>query len=76
MHSVLPDVINLITNYVCPIAKATERTFEEILDVAPEIDSEQWKNASEWGNMGTSHKAIKVMADIIRESLRMGFKHK
>lgn len=74
MHSVFPDIASLITNYICPITKATENTFKEIIDIIPEMSSDQWKNDSEWGNMGTSHKAIKVIADTIRDSLRTNFK--
>jgi len=74
MHSVLPDVINLINNYICRAVKATDETFKEVLKVIPELNSDQWKTDSDWGNMGTSHKAIKIMADTIRDSLRRNFK--
>jgi len=73
MHSILPDVINLINSYIGPVAKATDKTFKEVLKVIPELNSDQWKTDSEWGNMGTSHKAIKIIADTIRDSLRSNF---
>ncbi len=76
MHAILPDIVNTINNYVGPVVKATEKSFVEVLGAMPEMNSDQWETNSEWGNMGTSHKAIKVMVDTLRESLSDNFKKK
>ncbi|MEM3791637.1 MAG: DGQHR domain-containing protein [Candidatus Micrarchaeaceae archaeon] len=73
MHSILPDVVTLINNYVGPIVNVTEKAFVKVLEVTG-MDSSQWEVDSDWGRMGTSHKTIKIIADSIRESLRDNFK--